>query len=122
MGLYRDKGGSKTDIIKIIMMVKPHTIYEGRSKSKFCLYHTKFPLVQIIPEMELVIKLLLKSEIWAVIWFLFTEKVPTTLIRFHLVVIYGENVMSVQMIRKWYQQLKTEREWINSEPCAGLFH
>ncbi len=47
-----------------------------------------------------------KSEIRAVVWVLFVEKVSTMKIHCQLAAIYGENVMSVQMIHKWHQQFK----------------
>ncbi len=50
--------------------------------------------------MELPIEPSSKSEIQAVVWFSFVEKVPKMETWRHLVVIYSENVMLVQMIRK----------------------
>ncbi len=62
-----------------------------------------------------------KRKIWAVIWFLFAERVPAMDICHNLIAVYDENtsIMLVQMIRQWCLQFKAGWKSIYDEFRAG---
>ncbi len=47
------------------------------------------------------------------------KKITTMETCHHLDAVYGENVMLVQMIQKWYQRFKAWWESSDDEPCSG---
>lgn len=69
--------------------------------------------------MELPIKNPSNCSVRSVIQFLVAQKVPVPEIHRQLVSVYGEGIMSIEMVRKWKRQFESGRENVHDEERSG---
>jgi hypothetical protein len=59
------------------------------------------------------------KEVWSVICFLSTKKVPPVEIHHELVTVYGGTVMAIQHVRKWYREFDSGKVNVKDEQRSG---